>query len=56
MLTDIASDAATGELVQFSLKIEEKTRNVYRGCEKMLIVVCTVICFGSDILLLFILK
>lgn len=53
LLTDIASGAATGKLVQFSLTIEEKSGKVYRGYEKLLMDVCTVICFGSDILLLF---
>jgi hypothetical protein len=52
MLTDIANEAATGKLVYLNLKIEERARKVYRGYEKMLIDVCTVICLVSDILLL----
>lgn len=35
------------------LTIEEKSGKVYGGYEKLLIDVCTVICLGSDILLLF---
>jgi len=36
-----------------SLKIEDKSGEVYRGYEKLLLDVCTVICLGFDILLLF---